>query len=199
MTETNELILELKSKFDLITKAIADEKALEFDYVSADMSIKRGRKVIPKEIKDEYLYAEDSGNIKRFLIDGIQSPTIIEKSAKDKELDELLSAIKNRITAISVGKDEAYKERNVLVAALSKQYYSHLCRHPETDTAWENDWRWIVCIHLPTGQATWHIHDTELGLFNHLDRGVNHFDGHSTEEKYLRVNKLPNTKEAHDN
>jgi hypothetical protein len=78
----------------------------------------------------------------------------------------------------------AYHERNYLVAYLSTCYPSHLARHPEQEQ-WEEDWRWIVCIHTPAGQMTWHIHDSEHGLFQHLEQGDNDWDGHTTEEKYV--------------
>lgn len=84
-------------------------------------------------------------------------------------------------------KDSAYKERDSLVACLSKLWPSHLCRHPDEDTEWEKDWRWIVCVHSPEGQLTWHIHDSELAAFGHLSESENHWDGHNTEEKYKRI------------
>ena len=87
-------------------------------------------------------------------------------------------------------KDAAYAERDKLVSALSKVFPSHLCRHPVTDETWENDWRWIVCIHAPTGQMTWHIHDSELPQFSHLEKLDNHWDGHDTAEKYRRLADL---------
>ena len=88
------------------------------------------------------------------------------------------------------GKDLAYAERDLLVSALSKCYPSHLTRHPDSDVTWENDWRWIVCIHLPTGQATWHIHDSEVPFFAHLSTKENHWDGHSNLQKYQRIMEL---------
>lgn len=87
-------------------------------------------------------------------------------------------------------KDGAYAERNRLVAALSALYPSHLQRHPDEDEEWEDGWRWIVFVELPTGQATWHIHDSELPWFDHLLR-LNAepvaWDGHTAEEKYRRL------------
>jgi len=83
--------------------------------------------------------------------------------------------------------DSVYQERDMLVAALSKIFPSHLCMHPETDVSWELEWRYIVCVHLPTGQATWHIHERELPWFSHLPMLANHWDGHTTEEKYARL------------
>ena len=82
-------------------------------------------------------------------------------------------------------KNIAYAERNRLVAALAKCFPAHLCRHEEP--GYEDDWRNIVCIHLPTGQATWHIHDSEVPLFGHLPIEGSHWDGHTTEEKYARL------------
>ena len=81
----------------------------------------------------------------------------------------------------------AYSERDLLVSLISKIYPSHLARHPDSDLTWENDWRNIVCVHLPTGQATWHIHDSELPFFAHLQMGENHWDGHSNQLKYERI------------
>lgn len=92
---------------------------------------------------------------------------------------------------LTVQKNQAYAERNKLVAALSKLFPASLERHPDEDTTWEDDWRWIVFIELPTGQATWHIHDSELSLFDHLARNCGQkWDGHTTEEKYQRLTNL---------
>lgn len=85
-----------------------------------------------------------------------------------------------------------YAERNALVAALSKIFPSSLERHVGEE--WEDDWRWVVFVNLPTGQCTWHIHDTHLSMFHHLQRetGVV-WDGHSTTEKYDRIYRLQQT------
>ena len=91
------------------------------------------------------------------------------------------------IDAAMAMRDAVYRERDALVAALSKVFPAHLARHQGD---WEDDWRNIVCIHLPTGQATWHIHDSELIMFGHLRMERDHWDGHSTKEKYRRVNAL---------
>lgn len=88
---------------------------------------------------------------------------------------------------------DVYAERDRLVAALSKVFPSHLARH--TGDAWEDDWRTIVCIHLPTGQATWHVHDSERPWFAHLAEEPDHWDGHSTGEKYARLEQIPGHEE----
>lgn len=83
--------------------------------------------------------------------------------------------------------DAVYAERNMLVSLLSKVFPSVMKRHPE-DQEWEDDWRWIVFIDLPTGQATFHLHDSHLPWFSHLNTSFSVvWDGHTTEEKYKRV------------
>lgn len=107
--------------------------------------------------------------------------------ASDSPSDESQDEIR-RLTA---QKDAAYSERNMVVAALSKLFPSSLERHPEGED-WEEDWRWIVFIDLPTGQATWHIHDDELGRFDHLGRHAGRkWDGHTTHQKYERLLGIP--------
>jgi hypothetical protein len=92
-----------------------------------------------------------------------------------------------QINNLKEEKNNAYWERNQLVVFLSKFYKSHLSLHPEEDEYWEDDWRNLVCVHLPTGQASWHIHDSEVKYFAHLPYEPNHWDGHTTEEKYKRL------------
>lgn len=101
-----------------------------------------------------------------------------------------------QLAAATRAKNHAYQERNILVSALSKVYPAHLAIHPDSDKTWDDDWRHIVCVHLPTGQATWHVHDSEWHMFIHLTFGdpkCPGYDLHSTEQKYLRVNRLPKT------
>lgn len=99
----------------------------------------------------------------------------------------------DRIQELVKAKDQAYWERNQLVVLLSKIFPAHLAKHPESDTNWENDWRTIVCIHFPSGQGSWHIHDSEVGFFSHLELKSNDWDGHTTEEKYKRILSYGNT------
>jgi len=90
-------------------------------------------------------------------------------------------------------KDGAYRERDRLVAALSKLLPSFLARHPDSDTEWDADWRWIVFVDAPAGQLSWHIHDSELPMFDHLERlEGEHWDGHTTPQKYERLAALDN-------
>ena len=113
--------------------------------------------------------------------------------------DMLLGVIKSLLTTahnegreeVMKEKDSIYHERDCVVAALSKCFPSYLAQHPKEDTEWEHDWRTIVFIELPTGQVSWHIHDNERWLFKHLPfKKGNGWDGHTTKEKYNRLNRL---------
>lgn len=113
------------------------------------------------------------------------------------KVDSAIDVIMHEVSELSKQKDGAYAERNKLVALLSKLFPSSLERHPEEDEDWDHDWRWIVFINLSVGQATWHIHDSEVGLFDHLERNTGaKWDGHTTEEKYERVLKQTTYRDA---
>lgn len=104
--------------------------------------------------------------------------------------NEVIRDLTEECVELREAKDAAYRERNKLVAHLTTIYESHLSRHPDEDKDWERDWMWIVCVHGPAGQMTWHIHDSELSQFDHLPRRPAHWDGHSTEEKYRRLDSI---------
>ncbi len=84
--------------------------------------------------------------------------------------------------------DNAYYERNQLVAALSKLFPAGL--KETTIDGWDDDWHNCVYIDLPTGQVSWHFHKRELPLFHHLKPYIGEWDGHDTPEKYQRLNSL---------
>jgi len=77
--------------------------------------------------------------------------------------------------------------------------------HPLEDTEWDKDWRHIIFIEIPTfigstfqqhnlkntKQVSWHIHDSEVIYFSHLElKNGNSWDGHTSEEKYERLLNL---------
>lgn len=85
-------------------------------------------------------------------------------------------------------KDEVYAERNRLVALIASDWPS--CLTPNRDQKERADgWNWIVFVGLPTGQASWHIHDRELPLFEHVPKRHCRWDRHSNSEKYARVER----------
>lgn len=117
-----------------------------------------------------------------------------------REMLETLNVVNE---SLQEEKNQAYKERNLLVAFLSKIFPSHLSRHEANDISWDDEWRWIVCVHAPSAQMTWHIHDSEYPNFVHLAHSsvvdidneknvffANDWDGHTTEEKYERLKQL---------
>ncbi|SKB96591.1 hypothetical protein SAMN05660750_03294 [Bosea thiooxidans] len=101
-------------------------------------------------------------------------------SAKDRELAEARAT-----------KDGAYAERNQCVALIAKFAWAHGCRVGIAKTAiegWDEAWHGCVYIDLPTGQVSWHYHDSDAHLFDFLAPYQGEWDGHSTPEKYARVN-----------
>jgi hypothetical protein len=113
-----------------------------------------------------------------------------EQSAIDHAFADVC---KQKITELTSQKDGAYRERNQCVALLSKLLPAWIEQHQKEGEEWDSDWKNIVFIELPTGlQATWHVHDSELGMFAHLEKRDTHsWDGHTTEEKYERMAKVP--------
>jgi hypothetical protein len=87
-------------------------------------------------------------------------------------------------------KDAAYLERNQCVALIARMALALGHRAGIARTAiegWSNDWHGCVYIDLPTGQASWHFHDSQAGLFAGLPAYTGAWDGHDTPEKYRRV------------
>lgn len=85
-------------------------------------------------------------------------------------------------------KDGAYEERNRVVAALAKCFPSGVAR--TAIEGWSEDWHGCVYIDLPTGQVSWHFHDSQAYLFEGLPPYAKPWDGHDTPEKYRRVAAL---------
>lgn len=84
----------------------------------------------------------------------------------------------------------AYRERNMLIALLSLLYPSRVYK----DKDFENDnkkyiYRWVVSIELPTGQVAYHVHESDLHFFEHVNEGENNWDGHTREMKEDRLKK----------
>jgi hypothetical protein len=104
-----------------------------------------------------------------------------------KWMDQALDA-EAKLAAAEAAKNGAYSERNKLVALLASLFPSSMERHEGAE--WEDDWRWVVFIDLPTGQVSWHIHDSELPLFGHVkSQGARTWDGHTNGEKWARVRR----------
>ncbi len=87
--------------------------------------------------------------------------------------------------ALKASKDAAYEERNRVVALLAAVFLSVRAR--TAIEGWSEDWHGCVYITLPTGQASWHYHDSHAHLFAHVPEGAAIWDGHTPPEKYERV------------
>ena len=107
--------------------------------------------------------------------------------------DALRRAYEAGAASSVAAKDAAYSERNQCVIGLgllakALGYRAGVALHPIEDTSWETDWRNILVIELPTGQLTWHFHDSEAPLLEQFPKLDNHvWDGHTTPEKYRRL------------
>jgi hypothetical protein len=75
---------------------------------------------------------------------------------------------------------DCYTERAHLLALLACYFPAHLCPATDPEPGFTN----VVCIHVTGTQCAWHIADTDLPLFAHLEWVPNHYDGHTTERKY---------------
>jgi hypothetical protein len=86
--------------------------------------------------------------------------------------------------------NDVYVERNKVIALatkLAQEWFIHAYRAPHVGEPFEDGWNNVIFIELPTGQVSWHIHDSEIYLFQHLPVRANAWDKHTTEEKYQRL------------
>lgn len=124
-------------------------------------------------------------------------------------LDGHLDDARTKLGALNADRSAIYSERNRLVAALAwviigrrddkvRQgvlntigWDASLGMHPESDVAWDPEWRTIVYLMTPHGQLSWHVHDSDVPLFQMLSvRHDRAWDGHGTPEKYRRLELL---------
>lgn len=122
------------------------------------------------------------------MMNGGYGMLFAEEKARHKQVQQQRDDLRDENAELFKTVQIAYRERNQLVAALSKVFPSVLA--PATDA--EPGWSTVVMIQLPTGQVSWHIKDSEIPeFFSHLVRDTNAtWDGHTTEEKYRRLNAL---------
>jgi hypothetical protein len=102
--------------------------------------------------------------------------------------DREINRVRAEIERLQKQINSVYTERNRLVALIASLYPSGI---KKTDIpGWDKEWHGCVYIDLPTGQASWHYHDSEAWMFTHLSRYEAEWDGHTTDEKYYRVGAL---------
>jgi hypothetical protein len=81
--------------------------------------------------------------------------------------------------------DQVYEERNRLVALLARLFPSG--KAITKIAGWEPEWHNCIYIDLPTGQASWHVHESQMHEFANLPDYTGQWDGHTSTEKYQRV------------
>lgn len=104
--------------------------------------------------------------------------------------DELSDSLQHQLLAMTAQKDGAYLERNRCVALIARMALATGWRAGVARTAiegWSADWHGCVYVDLPTGQCSWHFHDSQAHLFAGLPAYTGAWDGHDTPEKYRRV------------
>lgn len=121
---------------------------------------------------------------------GTTHPKLANAAAILRRLDAPVAAQPqpSELEAMRQRKDGAYFERNQVVAALAKCFPSGVAK--TAIDGWSEDWHGCVYIDLPTGQVSWHFHDSQAYLFKDLPSYAGAWDGHDTPEKYRRVNAL---------
>lgn len=83
---------------------------------------------------------------------------------------------------------EIYRERDLLVRALSKCHPSHLMRHVRSGNP-----KPVVCIHTPAGKLAWTLpegDDYAKSHYRHLEWTDNDWDGCKTAERFERLEAL---------
>lgn len=113
-----------------------------------------------------------------------------------KAADEDRATHAEAIRVLTEQKNGAYSERNKCVAALARMalalgWRAGVGQHADVPgESWDADWRTLVAIDLPTGQVTWHFHDSEKPLIEGLPVYAGSWDGHDTPTKYARLGAI---------
>lgn len=106
--------------------------------------------------------------------------------------DELSDSLQHQLLAMTAQKDGAYLERNRCTALIARMALASGWRAGVARTAiegWSEDWHGCVYVDLPTGQCSWHFHDSHAHLFAGLPAYTGSWDGHDTPERYRRVSE----------
>lgn len=116
--------------------------------------------------------------------------------------DEHIPWVMDVIDQLKVDKDAVYEERNRLVSlfasmALVMGWKAGIGQHEDPAVGgtgpaveWDPEWRTLVTVETPEGQASWHFHDSHRDLIEHLPAYDAKWDGHDTPTKYRRLEEL---------
>lgn len=107
-----------------------------------------------------------------------------------------MNPIELKLQKVIAQKDQAYAERNKILAAFAWFLYRKnlsiiqvgLTKHPAEDKTWDLAWSNILVIIYAGTSMSWHFHESEMWMFKGLPRmGGWKWDGHTTDEKYERL------------
>ena len=96
-----------------------------------------------------------------------------------------IEALEAQLAERDAAKDQAYLERNHLVTALARLYPSGITR--TNIPGWSDDWHGCVYIDLPSGQISYHYHDSQAHLFSSLPAYTGSWDGHDKSVVHERL------------
>jgi hypothetical protein len=96
----------------------------------------------------------------------------------------------NALDDMRASKDQAYLERNHLVAALARLFPSGTKR--TEIPGWDPEWQGCIYIDLPSGQISYHYHDSQAFLFEGLQPYKKPYDGHDKDEVHRRLAAIAN-------
>jgi hypothetical protein len=102
-----------------------------------------------------------------------------------QKLERELAAALAEIARLREDKNSAYFERNNLVAALARVYPSGIRR--TIIEGWDDDWHGCCFIDLPSGQISYHYHDSHAHLFEKFSPYETPWDGHDKDTVHARL------------
>jgi hypothetical protein len=113
-------------------------------------------------------------------------------------VSSVLSNLLQDKTELTDQKNQAYWERNQLLVLLAK--FALVNNWPvglgkELDGAYDQDYRNILFMSTPGGQASWHLHDSDVKMFDFLVNNQSYreeweWDGHTFSGKYERLRNI---------
>lgn len=108
------------------------------------------------------------------------------------ELDQLrqdYNRLEDKLAELQAEKDQAYLERNHLVAVLAHLYPSGTRK--TTIAGWDDAWQGCVYIDLPDAeQISYHYHTREEALFSDLPPYTKPYNGHTKVMVHASLQKL---------
>lgn len=125
---------------------------------------------------------------------GFLRPKAEAEPAKDtRDVDKLdpawIAAYRDENESLRARFQSAYTERNRLVAFLAALYPASLSADEGDAEAVPSQLK-TVYVETPAGQMSWHFLPRDEELFNHLPAFRGQWDGHTTEQKYRRLQTL---------